>query len=57
MRAGWKTSEFWGVVVGCLVTILNGAFGWDLPAESLIGIAVMVAGYALARGQAKKATV
>ena len=55
MKAGWKTSEFWGMTIGSVIAVLNSAFGWDLPVETLIAVAVMVAGYALSRGQAKKA--
>jgi hypothetical protein len=54
MKAGWKTSEFWGSVVAAVVPLLNGAFGWNLPVESMVGVAVSVAAYALSRGMAKK---
>lgn len=53
-KPGWKTTEFWGAAVAALVPILNQAFGWELPTEALVSLAVVVAGYALSRGLAKR---
>ena len=53
MKSGWKTTEFWALVAGSLVAILNQAFGWQLPKEAFVSIAVAVEGYALSRGVAK----
>ena len=49
-----KTSEFWASVVAALIPLLNTAFGWELPVESLVAVAVSVAAYVLSRGRAKQ---
>ena len=54
MKTGWKTSEFWASVVAAVVPLLNQALGWNLPVESMVGLAGTVAAYALSRGMAKK---
>ena len=56
MKTGWKTTEFWALLVGGAVACLNQAFGWELPKEAFIAAAVAIAGYALSRGIAKSNT-
>lgn len=64
IKEGWKTSEFWAMVVTSIVNILvmTGLFtpaeGSDLAkvipvVSSGIGQAIVVIGYAIARGKAK----
>lgn len=55
VKAGWRTTEFWALVATSAVAILNKAFGWNIPDQAVVAIAVAVAGYALGRGLAKKA--
>ena len=57
MKTGWKTSEFWASLVAALLPVLNHAFGWNLPVETLVGVAGSVAAYVLSRGVAKAAPV
>jgi Mg2+/Co2+ transporter CorB len=52
---GWKTTEFWSVVATSVVTILNKAFGWNIPSETIATVAGMVATYAIGRSLVKKA--
>jgi hypothetical protein len=56
-KAGYKTTEFWAMAATSIATILNqsGILGAIiLPIETVSTIALMVAGYALSRGLAKK---
>lgn len=52
---GWRTTEFWSMFVTSMVAICNAAFGWHIDATTMATVAAMVAGYAISRGQAKKA--
>lgn len=53
MKEGIKTSEFWMVVIGALITIANDGLGLGLDRETIMNFAIMVAGYAGGRGLAK----
>ena len=53
MKKGYKTTEFWALAAGGAVTLVNSAFGLNIPQEGIVSLAVMVAGYALSRGFAK----
>lgn len=53
-KAGWKTTEFWSMAAVSVVTLLNEAFGWNIPKEAIATVAAAVAGYAISRGLAKK---
>lgn len=53
MKHGIKTSEFWLVVIGALVTIGNDAMGLGLERETIMAFAAMVGTYATGRGIAK----
>jgi hypothetical protein len=55
IKPGWKTTEFWGMAAVAAVGLLNQAFGWHIPTETIQTLAIAVAGYALSRGLAKKA--
>jgi len=48
-KQGWKTSEFWVTVATCLVTILNKAFGWEIPSEAILPVIGVAATYVLSR--------
>ena len=54
MKDGWKTSEFWATVAVSLVGLLNHAFGWGIPTESIALIAGNVAAYVIGRSVVKK---
>ena len=54
-KAGWKTTEFWSMAAASLVAMLNSAFGWNIPPESLATLAGLVAAYVIARAVTKKA--
>lgn len=53
-KPGWKTSEFWVTVAGSLVAILNSAFGWHIPADTILTVVAGIAAYVFSRGLAKK---
>ena len=54
-KTGWKTTEFWSMAAVSLVTMLNQAFGWNIPPESLATLAGLVASYVIGRALTKKA--
>lgn len=54
IKDGFKTSEFWLVVIGALVTVANDGLGLGLERDTIMAFAAMVAGYAVSRGVAKK---
>lgn len=49
MKTGWKTTEFWGLVIIYIVELFNRAFGWDIPKEQVLIMAVPFISYALSR--------
>lgn len=51
---GWKTSEFWVLVAGSLVAILNKAFDWNIPNETVISIIGGISAYIIGRSLVKK---
>lgn len=53
MKEGIKTSEFWLVVTGAVITIANDGLGLGLDRETIMAFAAMIAGYAVSRGVAK----
>lgn len=53
-KAGWKTSEFWVTVVASVIAILNKAFDWNIPTDTLTQVVGVIAAYVLSRGLAKK---
>ena len=53
MKSGWKTSEFWASVAAAILPLLNQALGWNLPVETLVGVAGSVAAYVIGRSVAK----
>lgn len=55
VKNGFKTSEFWLVVAGAVITIANDGLGLGLDRETIMAFAAMIAGYAVSRGVAKKA--
>lgn len=50
---GWKTSEFCITVAGALVAILNQAFGWNIPSDTITQIVGGIAAYVLGRSVVK----
>lgn len=54
VEPGWKTTEFWATVAGSLVAILNQAFGWHIPQETIITVISGIATYVLGRSIVKK---
>lgn len=53
-KPGYKTSEFWAMVAASVITILNKAFDWNIPSDTLTQVVSVVAAYVLSRGFAKK---
>lgn len=53
MKHGIKTSEFWLVVIGAMVTVGNDAMGLGLERDTIMAFAAMVGTYATGRGIAK----
>ena len=49
MKAGWKTTEFWGLVIIYIIELLNRAFNWDIPKEQVLIMAIPFVSYALSR--------
>mgnify|MGYP001579257722 CR=1 FL=1 len=56
MKNGWKTTEFWVTVAASAVAVLNQAFDWKIPTETVTQFIGAVAAYVLSRGLAKKQT-
>lgn len=54
VKSGWKTTEFWATAATSIVVLLNQAFGWNIPPETLASLAGAVAAYVISRGVAKK---
>lgn len=54
IKPGWKTTEFWSTVATSLVVVLNQAFGWHIPVDTVLALVGGVAAYVLSRGLAKK---
>lgn len=52
-RSGIRTSEFWLAVVGAFVMIANRGLGLDLPEETIMSIAGVVASYIFGRTAVK----
>jgi uncharacterized protein (DUF697 family) len=50
---GWKTTEFWATVAASLITILNQAFNWHIPPETITQIVAGIAAYVLGRSVVK----
>jgi hypothetical protein len=44
-KPGIKTTEFWLVVVGALITVFNKGLGFDLPEEAILSLAGMIGSY------------
>lgn len=51
---GWKTSEFWVTAAVAVVALLNQAFGWHIPADTVKEVVLVASAYVLSRGVAKK---
>lgn len=51
--SGWKTTEFWATVTGSLIAILNQAFGWHIPPETITQIVGGIAAYVIGRSVVK----
>jgi len=57
VRKKWyKRTEVWGVTAASVVAVLNEIFGWQLSADSIASIAIVIAGYAIGRGISKRGT-
>ena len=54
MKKGWTTSEFWVAAVGAVIPLLNQAFGWNIPPETIASFAGLLASYVISRGVAKR---
>ena len=54
-KAGWKTTEFWLTAIASLMVMLNqsGAFGFEIPAESIMPIFTGIAAYVVSRSGTK----
>ena len=52
-KPGIKTTEFWLVVVGALITVFNDGLGLHLPAEAILSLAGMIGSYVGARSWVK----
>jgi hypothetical protein len=50
---GWKTSEFWITVAVSVVAILNQAFNWHIPTDTVTQVVAGVAAYVLGRSVVK----
>ena len=50
---GWKTTEFWATVAASLVAILNQAFNWHIPPETITQIVGGIAAYVIGRSVVK----
>ena len=48
-KKGYKTTEFWLTLGAAVVAVVNATTGLDLDAESIIGLAGMVAAYVASR--------
>lgn len=55
MKPGYKTTEFWGVVVTAALTVANTGLGLGLPDDAITTLAALASSYAVGRGLAKKA--
>ena len=53
IKTGWKSSEFWALAAGTAVTLLNEAFGWEIPKEAIVMIASTIAAYIIGRSAVK----
>jgi len=53
MKSGWKTSEFWTVVVANLITIVSGAKGLIPDQTGVIVVASLTAVYTILRSMVK----
>lgn len=53
-KSGWQTSEFWLTVATSLIAILNKAFDWNIPQDTILQVVGVVASYVFSRGIAKK---
>lgn len=53
-KPGYKTTEFYVTVAASLIAILNKAFDWNIPSDTLTQVVGVVAAYVLSRGFAKK---
>lgn len=51
--SGWKTTEFWATVAGALIAILNQAFNWHIPSETITQIVSGIAAYVIGRSVVK----
>ncbi len=54
MKPGYKTTEFWGVLVAAVLTVANSGLGLGLPDETIATLAALASSYAVGRGLAKK---
>lgn len=53
MKEGIKTSEFWLVVVGAVITVANDGLGLGLERETIMSFAAMIASYVGGRSYLK----
>lgn len=54
IKAGYKTTEFWLVIAGMLVTAVVGVEGKDTAFQSIEALVALAGSYAVSRGVAKK---
>lgn len=53
MKAGIKSTEFWMVIIGVVITVLNDVAGLNLDKESLLGLLGTVIAYVGSRSYLK----
>jgi hypothetical protein len=53
MKKGIKTTEFWLVVIGAVVTVANDGLGLGLERDTIMAFAAMVASYVGGRSYIK----
>lgn len=51
---GYLSTEFYLTIAGSLIAILNSAFGWHIPSDTILQVVGGIAAYVLGRSIAKK---